>query len=120
LYKLKSRKVILGIFLACLLAATAFSIYGMAPLTYGSGSVASASVFAKQNEVISFGFSVKNKGIAVVRVEKLDMSVSAGQVEIIEIVFVKSDRLETVGVINGTAQENGFDTFPTDGYVIEA
>jgi len=50
--------------------------------------------------------------------EKVEVSMSDRGLEIVEVVFIKSVRGQ-IGVINGTAEENGFDTFPVKGYTIQ-
>lgn len=88
------------------------------PLTIGSRRVSGGSVPAKINETISFGFNVKNSGAAPITMKSAEVSPSDKQLELVELVFINYT-YEVVGIINGTAEENGFVTFPIQGFTIQ-
>jgi len=89
-------------------------------LTSSYGGVVGASAVALLNETISFGLNLRNNGIAPVTLESVDALVGGGLIEIVEVVFVRSANQQKVGVIKGTAEQNGFDHFSVSGYVIQA
>lgn len=90
------------------------------PLTIGSRRVSGGYVPAKIKEIISFGFNVKNSGIAPITMSGAETSLSDKEVELVELVFITSSRHEAMGILNGTAEDNGFVTFPVQGYIIQA
>lgn len=104
--------------LAYLLSSRSSSTHLEGPLTIGTRLVAGGSALAKINQTFSFGFNVKNAGVAPITLSGAEASLSDKEVELVELVFINYT-YKVVGIINGTAEENGFVTFSVQGYIIQ-
>jgi len=89
------------------------------PLTDGGGHTSGVSALTKINEIASAGFSVWNDGVSPLRIEKVEVKFNDNQTDLVEVVFIEISPNQGTGVLQGTPAQNGYTTYPVEGYTID-
>ena len=120
----KSKKTIIALILSLLALAgltTYILIYRISftpPLTNGN-FMSSYGIMTKINETASAMFSVWNSGASPLTMENVNVCFTDDQIELVEVVFVKTSSNQLFGSLLGTPEQNGYVTYPVAGYIIE-
>jgi len=120
----KSKKTVITVLLGLLVLAglttyiLTYRASSTSPLTNGN-FMSSYGIITKINETASAAFSVWNSGASPLTMENVNVCFTDDQIELVELVFVKTSANQLYGSLLGTPEQNGYVTYHVAGYIIE-